>query len=405
MIRYLTGGESHGKVLTAIVEGLPSGIRVSSKDINEDLKRRQGGYGRGGRMAIESDAVEFLSGLRFSRTLGSPLTMEVKNKDWENWQKVMAYEGTNSAKVSKVTKPRPGHADLTGVLKYDSADIRDILERSSARETAVRVAVGSLCKSLLKEFGINVYSWVTEIGGVGATSVDLSKNPSVTDIVSAYNKAEKSQVRLTASPQKEKLIIKAIDNAKKRGDSLGGTFNIAVIGVCPGLGSHAQWDRKLDALIAYALMSVQATKSVEVGIGHLVSSTPGSLVHDEIYYKNSKAASGATWPLKRRFFRNTNRAGGIEGGMSNGETIWLSASMKPIPTLYKPLKSVDIKSKKPFQAAIERSDICAVPAASVVAESVVAIEIAKAFLDKFGGDSIKEIKRNYKGYLSQISRY
>lgn len=384
MIRYLTSGESHGKALCAIVEGLPAGLKVTEKSLNTDLKRRQGGYGRGGRQLIETDTAEVLSGIRHGKTLGSPVSLLIKNKDWENWGDAMSYFGRAGA--GKVTRPRPGHADLAGAMKYGTHDVRDILERSSARETAARVAVGGLAKRLLDEFGINVYSWVTCVGGVSVKG--LKGNPK------ALHKASESSVLRCPDDKATKAMIRTIDKAKKAGDSLGGSFSIVTTGLPPGLGSYVQWDRKLDARLAMALMSVQAIKGVEVGAGFSVAATPGSEVHDEIFYSKQKG-----------YFRKTNNAGGIEGGMTNGEAVVLSAAMKPIPTLYKPLRSVDIKSKKTFKASIERSDICAVPAASVVCEAVVAIELASAFLDKFGGDSIIEIKRNLKGYLSQLERF
>ena len=384
MLRYLTSGESHGKGLVALIEGMPSGLNVKAKDIDAELRRRQGGYGRGGRQAIESDCVEIVSGIRHGRTLGSPISLFVKNRDWENWKLRMAPEGRAAgAGDDRVTRPRPGHADLSGVMKYSSPDIRDVLERSSARETAARVAAGAVAKRLLEEFGIRVVSWVKSLGGVAANLRALS--PEI-----LAERAESSPVRCP-NKRASALMKKRIDQAKKRGDSLGGTFEVAVTGQPPGLGSHAQWDRKLDGLLAMALMSIQAIKGVEVGLGFGVSSVPGSKVHDEIFYSS-----------KRGFYRLTNNAGGIEGGMSNGEVILLRAAMKPIPTLYSPLRSVDMESKRAFKASIERSDICAVPAASIVGEAVVAFEIARAFLEKFGGDSIREIRRNFKGYLSQL---
>jgi chorismate synthase len=383
MLKYLTAGESHGKCLTAILDGMPSGLRLSAKFVDIDLKRRQGGYGRGARQLIESDKVEFLSGVRHGYTLGSPIALKVQNRDWDNWKDTMNSAGRGGK--DEVTRPRPGHADLSGSLKYDTTDVRDILERSSARETAVRVAVGAVCKRFLDAFGVSVYSWVTEIGGVMYNPRDISPEE-------LFSLAEASTTRC---PDKSatRRMKKKIDAVKLKGDSLGGLFQLVVTGLPPGLGSHTQWDRKLDAGLAAALMSIQAIKGVELGMGFQVASTPGSKVHDEIFYSKKKG-----------YFRKTNNAGGIEGGMSNGEPIIISAAMKPIPTLYKPLKSVDILSKKSFKASIERSDICAVPAASVIGEAVVAFEIARAFLEKFGGDSMKEIKRNFKGYLRQISR-
>ena len=399
MLRYLTAGESHGKCLTSIIEGLPANLNLSEKDINRELSRRQIGYGRGGRMAIEKDEVEITAGIRFGKTIGSPLAMIVRNRDWENWKEVMSSElGVGSSELKIVTRPRPGHADLAAVLKYASQDIRNILERSSARETAARVAVGAICKRFLDEFGIKVMSWVKEIGGVKGQG---SRVKNEKDIETFFEMAESSDVRCPDKKISEEMR-KTIDRARKNGDSLGGIFEVVVTGIPPGLGSHVQWDRKLDGNLARALMSIQAIKGVEVGTGFKAAERFGSEVHDEIFYRSQKEKF---WPIIPRFYRKTNNAGGIEGGMSNGEPIVVLAAMKPIPTLYKPLKSVDIKTKKPFTASVERSDICAVPAASVIGEAVVAFEIANAFVDKFSGDSLGEIKRNYKGYLEYLRRF
>jgi len=406
MLRYLTAGESHGKCLTSIIEGLPANLNLSEKDINRELSRRQIGYGRGGRMAIEKDEVEITAGIRFGKTIGSPLAMIVRNRDWENWKEVMSSElGVGSSELKIVTRPRPGHADLAGVLKYASQDIRNILERSSARETAARVAVGAICKRFLDEFGIKVMSWVKEIGGVKGQG---SRVKNEKDIETFFEMAESSDVRCPDKKISEEMR-KTIDRARKNGDSLGGIFEVVVTGIPPGLGSHVQWDRKLDGNLARALMSIQAIKGVEVGTGFKAAERFGSEVHDEIFYRSQKSEARSQkekfWPIIPRFYRKTNNAGGIEGGMSNGEPIVVLAAMKPIPTLYKPLKSVDIKTKKPFTASVERSDICAVPAASVIGEAVVAFEIANAFVDKFSGDSLGEIKRNYKGYLEYLRRF
>lgn len=397
MIRHLTAGESHGKELTAVLEGMPSGLSISSKYIDRDLIRRQTGYGRGARMRIETDRAEITSGIRWGKTLGSPIALTIINRDWENWKEIMTPEipaAYDSARV--VSKPRPGHADLTGGLKYDHRDLRNILERSSARETAARVAVGSVAKRLLEEFGINIFSWVTEIGGI-KWARSKGANPEV-----LFKRAEKSDVRCPDRKKTEEMK-KRIDDARKKGDSLGGVFEVVITGVPPGLGSHVHWDRKLDGLLARALMSIQAIKGVELGVGFQAASLPGSKVHDEIFHtKDIKAGISGYWPVGSIYYRKTNNAGGIEGGMSNGEHIAIRAVMKPIPTLYKPLRSVDINTKKPFKASVERSDVCAVPAAAVVAESVAAYELANAFLEKFGGDSVREIDRNYRGYLNQI---
>ena len=400
MLKFLTAGESHGESLTAIVEGAPSGLPISPAGIDADLARRQGGYGRGGRMKIETDSVEITAGVRHGLTLGSPIALIIRNRDWENWADVMSPTPSPGYDESRaVTKPRPGHADLSGGLKYDHRDLRNVLERSSARETAARVAAGAVARRLLDEFGIKVYSWVTGIGGV---EWQRRGNAPFDKI---FDGAEASVVRCPDKKASREMVA-AIDRAKKAGDSLGGVFEVVVAGVPPGLGSHVQWDRKLDGSLARALMSIQAIKGVEVGTGFGAGATPGSRVHDEIFYgRKADAAKGSYWPAPGGFFRKTNNAGGIEGGMSNGESIVLRAVMKPIPTLYKPLKSVDIATKEPFKASIERSDVCAVPAAAIVAESAVAFEVAREFLIKFGGDSVKEIERNYRGYLGQIARY
>lgn len=403
MLRYLTAGESHGSSLTAVVDGMPAGLEITAAYIDRDLARRQCGHGRGGRMKIEKDRVEITSGIRWGKTLGSPVALVVRNLDWENWVAVMGPDVPEAPDTSRtVTRPRPGHADLTGGIKYAQRDLRNILERSSARETAARVAAGALAKRLLEEFGINVYSWVVEIGGVMWSPG--AKQPSV---ASLFKQAEKSAVRCPDSAKTVEMKS-LIDEAKKEGDSLGGIFEVTVTGVPPGLGSHVQWDRKLDGRLAGAMMSIQAIKGVEVGMGFAVGSAPGSLVHDEIFYKaakGTKAKAGKWWPQEPRFYHRTNNSGGIEGGMSNGEPVLLRAAMKPIPTLYKPLRSVDIETKRAFKASVERSDTCAVPAAAVIAESVVAIEIANAFIEKFGSDTITGMAKSYRSYLQEAARY
>ena len=387
MFRYLTAGESHGPQLTAIIEGIPSGLAVSLDTINADLGRRQQGYGRGGRMQIEIDRVEILSGVRWGETLGSPLTLSIVNRDWENWSEKMSPDRKYRDESSAVTTPRPGHADLTGAIKYNHHDVRNILERSSARETAVRVAVGGVAKELLNCFDISVHAFVTELGGIKSDKGELSPAELV-------EKAAVSEL-FTYDQQAEAAMKQHIDAMKAAGDSVGGVVEIVVSGVPPGLGSYVQWDRKLDGRLAMALMSIQAIKGVEVGIGFAAAALPGSLVHDEILYDGDVSS----------FRRASNRAGGIEGGMSNGENIVLRAAMKPIPTLYKPLKTVDLNSKATIEATVERSDICAVPAAAVVAEAVVAIEIASAFLEKFGNDSMLETRRNYENYLQYVREF
>jgi len=383
MLRFLTAGESHGELLMGIVEGIPAGLLIRVTDIDRDLARRQGGYGRGGRMKIEKDSVKIYTGVRWGKTLGSPIGLMVRNKDWENWRDKMSSDPMFLNSADPVTRPRPGHADLSGALKYGMTDIRNILERSSARETAMRVAVGSVAKRLLEEFGIEVISHVLSIGGV------FSKVPK-TSPQELRKRAEASELRC-ADHEAEKRMMRKIDEARAAGDSLGGVVELIITGVPVGLGSHVHWDRKLDGRLASALMSIQAIKGVEVGAGFGASNKPGSQVHDEIY-----------WSKKDGFYRKTNMAGGIEGGMSNGEDIVLRAAMKPIPTLYKPLRSVDMINKRPFKASVERSDACAVPAAGVVAEAAAAFEIASAMIEKFGGDSIDEMKRNYEWYQKHL---
>jgi len=389
-LRYLTAGESHGPQLTAIIEGLPTGIPVLSGAIDRELARRQQGYGRGGRMKIETDTVEILSGVRWGESLGSPVTLVVKNRDWENWSEKMSSRPEYRDDSIAVTRPRPGHADLSGALKYGHSDVRNILERSSARETAVRVAVGAVAKQLLGEFGIRVGGYVSSIGGI-------SVPPPCLPYEELWQIAAESEL-FCCDRAFEEPLKKAIDAAKSAGDTLGGVIEVQVVGCPSGLGSYVHWDRKLDARLSMALMSIQAIKGVEVGLGFGVAERPGSNVHDEIFYDRARLEAGALSPI----YRTTNNAGGIEGGMSNGEPIVLRAAMKPIPTLYKPLRSVDLRTHEPFEATVERSDTCAVPAALVVAEAVVAIEIASAFLEKFGGDSLSEIRRNYNGYCEQV---
>lgn len=381
IFRYLTAGESHGPQLSAIIEGIPAGIHLSVDALDRDLARRQMGYGRGDRMKIEKDTAQLLSGVRWGETIGSPVTLVVRNRDWENWSEKMSPLPEHRDDSSAVTRPRPGHADLSGALKYHQSDVRNVLERSSARETAVRVAVGGVAKALLAEFGIRIGGFVTELGGVCAST---PQEP----IETLWQRAESSET-FCCDPSAEVEMKRVIDAAKSGGDTLGGIVDVQVTGVPPGLGSYVQWDRKLDARLAMALMSIQAIKGVEIGIGFDAARRPGSRVHDEIYYQDG-------------YRRTSNNAGGIEGGMSNGEPIVVRAAMKPIPTLYSPLRSVDMRTHEPFEATVERSDTCAVPAALVVAEAVVSIEIANALLEKFGGDSVFEIRRNLDGYREQI---
>jgi chorismate synthase len=393
MIRFLTAGESHGKALTTIVDGFPSNLRISEGYINQQLKRRQAGYGRGLRMKIESDKAEILSGVRFGKTLGSPISMLIKNSDWENWQTLMSVYPINK-KVEKISIPRPGHADLVGISKYNYDDIRNSIERSSARETAARVTAGSIARKLLEEFGITIGSYVESIGGVYPENnfTDKLFSNSLPTNYSAETisiKADKSSVRVLESQQEEKIIRK-IKAAKKKGDTLGGTFLTFATGVPVGLGSFINYDTKLDAEIAHSIMSINAVKAVEVGEGFLLAEKFGSKSHDEIVLN------------KNIIGRKTNRAGGIEGGVSTGLPIIVRAAMKPIATLMSPIESVNLATLKKVDARRERSDFVAVPACAVIAESMLAWSLAKYFLHKFGGDSFEELKDNYNIYNQKL---
>ncbi len=387
-LRYLTAGESHGKGLTAILEGMVSNLKVDQKVINTQLKRRQLGYGRGGRMKIETDEVVITSGIRHGKTLGSPIALWIENKDFRAWTDEMTsdmLDGFVSKKL--VSHPRPGHADLNGGIKYDHRDLRNVLERASARETTARVAVGAICRKFLSEFDIGVTGHVIKIGGVG---IDDAR-PSFEKINSLQ---ENNPCRCIDEKVSDKMV-KLIDQARKNGDSVGGVFEVIFKGLPVGLGSHVQWDRKLDARLAQAMLSIQAIKGVEFGMGFGVGDVFGSEVHDGIFYDNKK----------KSFRRRTNNAGGLEGGMTTSENLVVRGVMKPISTLYKPLESVNIETKKSYKASVERSDTCAVPAACVIAENVLCIEIAGAVLEKFGGDSLGETKKNYKAYLEYVMKY
>lgn len=387
-LRYLSAGETHGPQLTAIIEGLPSNLELDFEALNFELARRQKGYGRGRRMQIEKDTVSIVGGVRHGYTTGAPVALVVENNDWKHWQKIMNIEPIEGSDEEKrrVHRPRPGHADLNGGLKYNLKDLRNVLERSSARETAIRVACGAVAKQFLEHFGIKIAGQVTRIGEIEAPPHNLS-------IDEMRRVTEESSVRVVDA-ETEKKMEAYIDQIKADGDSIGGIVECIVEGVPIGLGSHVQYDRKLDGRIAQAVMSINAFKGVEIGIGFEAGTLPGSKVHDEILYSEELG-----------YHRGSNRLGGFEGGMTNGMPIVVRGVMKPIPTLYKPLQSIDIDTKEPFTAQVERSDACAVPAASVVLEHVVSWEIAKAFLEKFGGDSIEEIERNVKGYLSQLENY
>src|SRR5216110_138437 len=383
MFRFTTAGESHGRGLVGILEGIPAGLPIAAADVDVELKRRMGGYGRGARMKIESDRIEWLSGVRAGETLGSPIAMLIWNRDWEHWQDIMAPEADAApdplGRRRQVTRPRPGHADLAGSLKYDRQDARDILERASARETVARVACGAVCKKLLREFSIEVGSYVAELGGV------VAKTPAV--LPSPLNEAaDQSPVRCL-DQDAEAEIIRRIDAAKAAGDTLGGVVEVVALGLPVGLGSHVAWDTKLDGRLAQALMSIPAVKGVELGLGFEAARRKGSEVHDEILPGLARAS---------------NRAGGTEGGMTTGEPLVARVAMKPISTLMSPLKTVDLKTGGPAQAQSERSDVTAVPAMGVIAEAMLAIVVTQALLEKFGGDALSELKRNVEGYLQQV---
>jgi chorismate synthase len=379
--RFTTAGESHGRGLVGILEGIPAGLPLSAERINAELKRRMGGYGRGARMKIEADQIEWLAGVRAGETLGSPIAMLVWNRDWEHWQDVMAPEANapGAERRRQVTRPRPGHADLAGALKYDRQDARDILERASARETVARVACGAVCKVLLEQFGMEVGSHVVELGGITAkyrSPLPAPLNPA----------ADTSPVRCL-DPEAEKEMIARIDAAKAAGDTLGGVVEVIALGVPVGLGSHVSWDAKLDGRLAQALMSIPAVKGVELGLGFEAARRKGSEVHDEILPGLARA---------------TNRAGGTEGGMTTGEPLVARVAMKPISTLMSPLRTVDLKTGGPAQAQSERSDVTAVPAMGVIAEAMLALVLAQALLEKFGGDALSETRRNFEGYVAQV---
>ncbi|MGX4598638.1 chorismate synthase [Faecalimicrobium sp. JNUCC 81] len=382
MLRYLTSGESHGKSLISILDGVPSNIELNIDEINRELQKRQCGYGRGGRMKIEKDKINILGGVRGKITLGGPISIEVKNKDYENWIKFMNPMDEVDFESRKVSNVRPGHADLTGCLKYDFDDARNVLERSSARETASKVSVGAICKQILKNFDIDFASHVVQIGN--------ARNNNIYDFEYIKNNVDDSEVRCVNKDIELKMIDE-ITKVKSEGDTLGGVIEIRVKNLIPGLGSYTQFDKKIDGELAMHLMSIQAIKGVEIGIGFDMASLPGSNVMDEIYYNKEEG-------IKRK----TNRLGGIEGGMTTGEEIVIRCAMKPIPTLYKPLDSIDINSLESYKASTERSDNCAVPACSVVCENVVAFVICKYFLDKIGGDNLADLKANYNSYIKRL---
>jgi chorismate synthase len=389
MFRFTTAGESHGPTLVAIVEGLPAGLPIDAGVINVDLRRRQHGYGRGGRMKVERDEVQILSGVRHGLTLGSPIALMIENRDWANWTEVMAAEFVEleGKEAKRLTRPRPGHADLAGGQKFDVHDLRNILERASARETAARVACGALARILLREFGIEIRGHVVQLGGIPDRPVEAAWEA----IVAIPDDAPLSCADLAAQEQ----MVALIDDARRDGDTLGGIFEVVARGVIPGLGSHTSWREKLDGRLAQAVMSIPAVKAVSLGAGVEAVARPGSQVHDEINYD----ADGG------RFTRPTNRAGGLEGGITNGEELRVRGYLKPISTLRRPLRSVDVNTKEDSPAGFERSDTTAVPAAAVIGEAMVALILTEAMREKFGGDTMTEMKRNFEGYQEQLRRY
>ena len=389
MLKFTTAGESHGRALVAIVEGLPAGLPVEAEVIDRELERRQWGYGRGGRMKIERDRVEILSGVRHGRALGSPVALLIENKDWANWTEVMSAEVRDipAEKSRRVKRPRPGHADLAGGLKFGARDLRDILERASARETAARVACGALAKQLLGIFGVEILSHVTQLGGVPATPLELEW-----DAIAAI--PQDAPLRC-ADAAAQARMVGLIDEAKHAGDTLGGVFEVVARGVVAGLGSHTSWNEKLDGQLAQAVMSIPAVKATSIGAGFEAAALRGSRVHDEIAYDSGS----------QKFTRPTNRAGGLEGGITNGEEVRVRGFLKPISTLRRALRSVDIDTKEEEAAAFERSDVTVVPAAGVIGEAMVALVLAQAMREKFGGDSLEEMKRNFEGYSAQLRSY
>jgi chorismate synthase len=393
-IRFTTAGESHGPALVGIVEGVPAGLPLRAADVDAELARRQQGYGRGRRMQIERDAIEFLSGVRAGETLGSPIAMLVRNRDWKNWEDVMdpaPREGEGDGATPRrrsVTRPRPGHADLSGLLKYDRADARDILERASARETTARVAAGAVCRRLLAEFGVRLGSHLVHLGGVDAARPHA--------LPEALNEAADRSPLRTLDADAESRMIERIDAAKREGNTLGGVCEVVCDGLPVGLGSHVSWDRKLDGRLAAAVMSIPAVKGVEIGMGFQASRVTGAEVHDEIDRAPDR-------PLAGNVRRRTNRAGGLEGGMTTGEPLVLRVAMKPISTLMRPLGTVDVATGAAAAAVAERSDVTAVPAMGVIAEAMVALVLADAFAEKFGGDSLGEMRRNYDSYVKRVA--
>jgi chorismate synthase len=391
MLRYFTSGESHGEALVALLSGLPAGLKVDQAFLDRELWRRQQGYGRGGRMKIERDSAHILSGVRHGTTIGSPIAILLENRDWKNWQESLPVEEGDPTKHKRVASPRPGHADLAGALKYNFSDARYVLERASARESAARVAIGGLAKLFVRALGIEILSHVLSVGRASIADAEIPWEQ-----ISLLH--ERQEVLLNcADPDAEARMKEEVDGVLKTGDSVGGVFEVVAHKVPPGLGTYVQWDERLDALLAAAVMSLQAVKAVEIGSGITAAASPGSAVHDEIGYGQSSGFAG--------FTRSRNNAGGIEGGVSNGEDIRVRGYLKPISTLRRPLQSVDFATREPVKAAYERSDVCVVPAAGVAAEAMVALTLARCALEKFGGDSMVEILRNFEGYLEQLEKY
>ncbi|MDR3745022.1 MAG: chorismate synthase [Acidobacteriaceae bacterium] len=395
MLRFSTAGESHGESLVAMVSGLPAGVPVEQAFLDRELWRRQKGYGRGGRMRIERDTAHLLSGVRHGKTIGSPVAMTIANRDWANWEEILPVGEGDPAKHKAVASPRPGHADLAGSLKYDFADARYVLERSSARETTARVACGALAKMLLRALGIEVASHVIRVG-----KADLKRSATWAEISALLAKDE---VLLNCIDAEDEARMKAeVDAALRTGDTIGGVFEVVVHGLPPGVGTHVNWDERLDGLLAQAVMSLQAVKAVEIGRGVTAAESLGSVVHDEIAYAGAGDGNDGDFT---KFSREQNNAGGIEGGISNGEDVVVRGYLKPISTLRRPLGSVSFATREPVKASYERSDVCVVPAAGVAAESMVALAVARLVIEKFGGDSLREMERNYKGYCEQIRTY
>ena len=395
MLRFFTAGESHGEALVALISGLPAGVPVDQEFVNHELWRRQQGYGRGGRMRIEKDEAHILSGVRHGKTIGSPIAMTLANRDWKNWEQILPVEFGDPSLHKAVASPRPGHADLAGALKYDFKDARYVLERASARESAARVACGALAKLLLRELGVHVASHVIRVG-----TAQLAREVSFDEVAAISTRED---VMLSCADTESEAAMKAeVDKALRTGDTVGGVFEVIVHGLPPGIGTHINWDERLDGLLAQALMSLQAVKAVELGRGVTAAESPGSQVHDAITYAEAENASTEGFT---KFRRERNNAGGVEGGMSNGEDVVVRGYLKPISTLRRPLGSVSFETREATKASYERSDVCVVPAAGVAGEAMVALTIARLVLEKFGGDSLGELKRNFQGYTEQIRAF